>query len=82
MNFARAHDQYLTPPDEPESVLCDDCGEEMEDGEICKYQFCPARFEGDAKEMAELLIGAREEVKSLARKLKRLQATEKESQHA
>lgn len=82
-NFARAHDQYLTPPDEPEAVLCDDCGEEMQEIDSfggardmkCVNQFCPGKFEGDAREMAELLIGAREEVKSLARKLKRIQST-------
>ena len=69
-NFARAHDSYLNPPDEPEAVLCEECGEEMTDGETCKYQFCPSKFEGDAKEMAYMLIGATEEVKSLAQKLK------------
>ena len=77
MDFARAHDQYLTPPDEPEAVLCDDCGEEMEDGETCKYQFCPAKFEGVAREMAELLIGAREEVNSLAAKIRRMKGIER-----
>jgi hypothetical protein len=24
-NFQRAHDQYLTPPDEPEGELCEGC---------------------------------------------------------
>ena len=74
MNFARAHDQYLNPPEEPEAVLCDDCGEEMEEvnGEMkCVNDFCPAKFEGVAAEMAEMLIGAREEVKSLAMRLRR-----------
>ena len=83
MNFARAHDQYLTPPEEPEAVLCDECGEEMIEIDSfdgtrdmkCVNQYCPEKFEGDAKELAYLLIGAREEVKSLARKLKRLQPT-------
>lgn len=79
MNFANAHNRWLDPPDEPEAVLCEDCGEEMTDDKsgtlVCYYQFCPAKFEGDAREMAELLIGAREEVKSLARELKRLQNT-------
>ena len=71
-NFARAHDSYLNPPDEPEAVFCEECGEEMTDGETCKYQFCPSKFEGDAKEMAYMLIGATEEVKSLAQRLSRL----------
>ncbi len=75
-NFARAHDQYLTPPDEPEAVFCDDCGEEMEVRDSynkCVNQFCPAKFEGVAQEMAYVLIGANETVKSLARKLKRME---------
>lgn len=76
-DFTNAHNRYLDPPDEPEAVLCDNCGEEMDvkedlDGTHytkCTNQYCPAKFEGVAREMAELLIGAREEVKSLARKL-------------
>ena len=74
-NFSRSHDKYLDPPDEPEAILCDDCGEEMTakyDGMKCANQYCPAKHEGVAKEMAELLIGAREEVKSLARRLNML----------
>lgn len=86
MNFAKAHDQYLTPPDEPEAVFCDECGEEMEEIDSfggardmkCVNQCCPSKFEGDAKELAYNLVGAREEVKSLAAKLKTLQPTEKE----
>jgi len=80
-NFARAHDQYLTPPDEPEVVFCEDCGEEMEaqhNGMKCGNEFCPSNFdEGDAREMAELLVGAQEEVKSLARKIRRLEGMTK-----
>lgn len=70
--FTRAHNAYLEPPDEPEAVFCEECGEEMENGETCKYQFCPSKFEGDAKEMAYMLIGATEEVKSLAQQLRRV----------
>ncbi len=78
MNFTRAHDQYLTPPEEPEAVLCDDCGEEMEEIDSfggardmkCVNQFCPAKFEGDAREMADQLVWATDEIKSLARKLR------------
>ena len=80
-NFARAHDQYLNPPDEPEAIYCESCGEEMEvkedlDGTTytkCNYKWCPAKFEGDAAEMAEMLIGANETIKSLASKVKQLQ---------
>ena len=84
-NFARAHDQYLTPPEVPEAVRCESCGEEMEVKQDwkgnpyakCKYEFCPDKFEGVAAEMAELLIGAREEVKKLAAKVKRLEMNRK-----
>lgn len=71
--FAQSHSRWLDPPDEPEAVFCEECGEEMtvkHDGMTCTNPYCPAKFEGVAKEMAELLIGAREEVKSLARRLK------------
>ena len=79
MNFANAHNRYLDPPDEPEAVFCEDCGEEMEvkedlDGTHytkCNNRYCPAKHEGVAREMAELLIGANETVKSLARRIKR-----------
>ncbi len=77
-NFARAHDQYLTPPEEPEAVFCEDCGEEMIEIDSfggardmkCVYQFCPAKFEGDAREMAEMLRDTKEEAEMLACKLK------------
>ena len=80
-NFARAHNAYLEPPDEPEAVFCEECGEEMEEIDSfdglrdmkCVYQFCPSKFEGDAKEMAYMLLGATEEVKSLAQKIKQLE---------
>lgn len=75
MNFVRAHNAYLDPPDEPEAVMCDDCGKEMEirQGDMkCTNQYCPSKHEGVAAEMAELLIGAREEVKRLAAKVKLL----------
>jgi len=76
-NFARAHDQYLNPPDEPEAVFCEDCGEEMEaqhSGMKCGNEFCPSNFdEGTVeREMAELLINAQEEVKRLVKKVRRL----------
>jgi hypothetical protein len=77
MNFTRAHNQYLTPPDEPEAVLCNDCGEEMENGETCKNQYCPAKFEGVAAEMANELVEALAEVKTLKAKVKRLEMNRK-----
>ena len=72
-NFARAHDQYLNPPEVPEAVYCESCGEEMEDGETCKYQWCPAKFEGAAAEMAIELYRLKDDKNILAAKVKRLE---------
>ena len=81
-NFARAHDQYLNPPDEPEAVYCESCGEEMEVKQDwkgnpyakCKNEFCPGKFiTGVEREMANELVEAREEVKTLKAKVKRLE---------
>jgi len=74
-NFSRAHDRYLDPPDD--DPICEDgCGEAMTrdiTGEwYCANKFCPSKFEGVEKEMAEMLIGANETVKHLAEKVRRL----------
>lgn len=75
--FGKSHSQYLDPPEEPEAVFCEDCGKEMEQIDSfgglrdmkCVNPYCPAKHEGVAKEMAEMLIGAEETVKSLALQL-------------
>ena len=74
-NFARAHDQYLNPPDD-DPVCEDGCGETMVkdiEGEwYCPNKFCPLKFDGDAREMAEMLTGANETVKSLVKRIHNL----------
>jgi hypothetical protein len=61
-NFSRTHDRWLEPPDEPEAVFCDDCGDEMEEGYLtgellpCGNAFCPSKFDGTEKEMAQALV--------------------------
>lgn len=62
-NFARAHNQYLEPPDD--DPICEDgCGEALvqdtNEDWFCNNKFCPLKFnEGSTeREMAELLIGA------------------------
>lgn len=75
-NFARAHDRYLEPPED--DPICEDgCGETMTcdiTGEwYCANKFCPEKFEGIEREMAEMLIGANETVKSLMRKIRRME---------
>ena len=51
-------DKYLDPPDEPEAVFCDECGEEMEYNKWgdwmrhymeCRNPFCPGKHDGIAK---------------------------------
>lgn len=77
-NFERAHNHYLDPPDD--DPICEDgCGELLERDDItrewyCPNKFCPLKFdEGSTeREMAEMLIGATETVKSLTRQIKRL----------
>jgi hypothetical protein len=73
--FARAHNQYLDPPDD--DPICEDgCGETMTrdiTGEwYCVNKYCPLKFdEGSTeREMAEMLIGAQEEIKSLSQRLR------------
>ena len=74
MESIRGYDQWKTAaPDEPEAIHCDDCTEEMEDGETCKYQYCPGKFEGVAAEMANELVEALAEVNTLKAKVKRLE---------
>ena len=73
-NFARAHNQYLEPPDD--DPICEDgCGEylvqDVNEDWFCNNKFCPLQFnEGSVeREMAEMLIGATETAKSLALQL-------------
>lgn len=58
-NFARAHNSYLEPPDD-DSVCEDGCGETLEkdmNGDwYCPNKFCPLKFSGVEKEMAEALV--------------------------
>lgn len=76
-SFTRSHDRYLDPPDD-DPVCEDGCGETMTrdiTGEwYCANKFCPLKFEGNAREMAEMLIGANETVKALWRRIERMKA--------
>ena len=75
-NFTKAHNRYLDPPED--DPICEDgCGETMTRDNlthewVCSNKFCPLKFDGVAREMAEMLIGANETVKSLAGKLSRI----------
>ena len=74
-NFTRAHNSYLEPPDDPPT--CDDgCGDSLErdaTGEwVCVNKLCPTRFDGDAKELAAMLIEAKETITHLREQVRRL----------
>lgn len=69
-NFARAHNSWLEPPDD--DPVCEDCGETLykhpwNDGWICTNRFCPTKFQGVEKEMAEALVDALEDVRTYKR---------------
>ena len=59
-NFARAHNKWLEPPDD--GPVCEDgCGDTLvrdwTDGSwYCENKFCPTKFQGVEKEMAEALV--------------------------
>ena len=67
-SFARAHDRYLEPPDD--DPICESgCGEFLErdhltDEWVCTNKFCPTKFEGKEKEMAEALVDALDGVRT------------------
>lgn len=74
-------DSYYDPPDEPEAVLCDECGKEMEEIDNfggqrdmkCVNSFCPSKFDGIAKEMAYSLLDSIESLYHAKYKIKRLE---------
>ena len=74
-NFTRAHNSYLEPPDDP--PVCDDgCGDSLERGAtgewVCVNTLCPTKFDGDAKELAAMLIEANETITYLREQVRRL----------
>jgi hypothetical protein len=79
-NFDRAQRDWETPPDEPEAVFCEDCGQEVEyrtdangeDWNFCGNHLCPNKFDGKSKEMAILIVEQKESIESLQRTLKHI----------
>lgn len=75
-------DRYLDPPDEPEAVFCDDCGNEMEifhdwDGAVefrCRNRYCPSRFNDGSveKEMAILILDQLDTIRRMKERIRRL----------
>ena len=78
----RNYDQWLTtPPDEPEAIICEDCGQEediidkspSQGWTKCNNPICPGKHQGIAKEMAEKLIELQQDVDRLKSEKKRLE---------
>jgi len=75
-NFPRAHDKWLEPPDD--DPTCEDgCGDTLVRDSytyewICVNKFCPTKFDGVEKEMAEALVEYMEEVHTLKARLARM----------
>jgi len=74
-SFATNHDKYLDPPDD--DPICEDgCGEtltkDMWGDWYCANRYCPNKFQGVEREIAEMLIGRTEEVIYLREQLRRL----------
>jgi hypothetical protein len=73
-------DKYLEPPDEPEAVYCESCGQEQVEivvfgkrTPVCTNPYCPDKHSGTAREMAEMVINLMEEVIGLRGEIKRLE---------
>lgn len=75
MDFIRGYDKWLTTPpaDGPEG--CEYCGELPEQDSLgdyyCANKFCPEKFQGTEQKMAEALVDALEEIRTLKAKLER-----------
>lgn len=73
MNFERAHNQYLEPPDD--DPVCEFCGEtlvpDLNADWFCNNKFCPAQFQGVEKEMAELILELKDKIETLEWKIRR-----------
>ena len=74
MNFERAHNQYLEPPDD--DPVCEFCGEtlvpDINADWFCNNRFCPAQFgEGTVEHgMAEFILELKDKIETLEWKLK------------
>lgn len=80
-NLSRAQRDWETPPDEPEAVYCEDCGEELSEIHtgigsyrhteyVCTNNFCPEKFAGVPKEMAELIVEQKDTIQRLENRIK------------
>lgn len=67
-------DRYYDPPDEEELPCCEECGHEMSVKRIwhtlpndyrCENPFCPAKFSGINKDMADMILVLLEQIDRL-----------------
>lgn len=81
--FDRAQRDWETPPDIPEAVFCDECGDELEilddfGGERyteCVNEFCPTKFDyrSISQQMAIILIEQEQDIEKLQVKIRQLE---------
>jgi hypothetical protein len=76
MNFARAHNKWLEPPDE--DPYCEDgCGDtlvrDIEGEWVCENRYCPKKFQGVEQEMAFLVAEYKDTIEYLRRQSNRMQ---------
>lgn len=73
-------DSYYNPPDEPEAIICEECGQELSvlardiSSTFCGNPFCPSKFREKSieREMAEKLVDALDTVSRLEVKVRLL----------
>lgn len=61
---------YYDPPDEPEAEYCEECGEELMDGDSsCTNRYCPSKFDNDiTRELAMEIVDLRTSLNEMKRK--------------
>jgi len=76
MESIRGYDKWLTTPPDDDPICEDFCGETLvrnpfSDGWFCENPFCPGKFSGVEQKMAEALVDALEEIRTLKARLER-----------
>jgi len=76
MDSIRGYDKWLTTPPDDDPICEEGCGETLvrnhfSDGWFCGNGFCPTKYQGVEKQMAEALVDALEEISTLKAKLER-----------
>lgn len=72
MDSIRGYDKWLTTPPDDDPICEDGCGETLVRDPytyewICENKFCPTKFDGVEKEMAEALVDALDDVRTYKR---------------